>query len=46
MLYGGISCYLVHCIVLYSSIYIAPLNSRGPTEAFFDSTSSKKRDKL
>ena len=21
------------CIVLYSSIYIAPLNSRGPTEA-------------
>ena len=22
-----------HCIVLYSSTYIAPLNSRGPTEA-------------
>ena len=23
------------CIVLYSSIYIAPLNSRGPSEALF-----------
>ena len=35
------------CIVLYSSIYTAPLNSHGQTEAgAFGSISSKKRDKL
>jgi len=30
-------------MVWYSSIYIAPLNSRGPTEALLVSISSKKK---
>src|SRR6218665_4224761 len=35
-----------YCIILYSIIYIAPLNSRGPTEFAFGSISSKKREVL
>jgi len=33
-------------MVWYSRIYIAALNSRGPTEALFGSISSKKSDKF
>jgi len=37
---------LLYCIALYLSIYTAPLNSQGQTEALFGSISSKKRKKF
>jgi len=37
----------LYCIVLYLSIYIAPLNNHEPIEALlFGSMNSKKRDKF
>jgi len=37
---------LLNCIVLYSGIYIAPLNNRGPTEALLVRLAPKKRQVL
>ena len=34
---------MLYCIALYSSIYIAPLNSCGPTEALLVRLARKKR---
>jgi len=36
----------MNCIVLYSGIYIAPLNSLWANRGAFSSISSKKRDKF
>ena len=43
---AGVPTYMHNYTVLYSSIYIAPLNSRGPTEALLVRLAPRKRQVL